>query len=59
METDPDVGLHTVAIEEILIGEKLTTLVVSKESNAAVTITDNLEPQVADIFEDMHDDAIQ
>jgi len=44
METDPDVGLHTVAIEEILIGEKLTTLVVSKESNAAVTITDNLEP---------------
>ena len=59
METDPDVGLHTVTIEEILIGEKLTTLVVSKESNAAVTITDNLEPQVADIFEDMHEDAIQ
>jgi hypothetical protein len=53
------VGLYTVTIEETTIGEKLTTLVVSDESWAAVTTKDNLVPYVAAIFVVTDEDAVQ
>ena len=52
-------GLYTVTIEEKTIGEKLTTLVVSDESWAAVTTKDNLVPYVAAIFVVTDEDAVQ